>query len=77
MDNSLFILTTIFEPDNFLYKLSDLSKSSNSILVIAGDKKKPDSFHEVNFKFLSVKEQCSLFHEFGNSLTKIISSEKI
>tara|TARA_A100001035_G_scaffold271457_1_gene259631 strand:- start:131 stop:304 length:174 start_codon:yes stop_codon:yes gene_type:complete len=57
MDNSSIILTNIFEPNNFLNKLSDLAKSSNSILVIAGDKKTPDSFHEVNFKFLSLKKQ--------------------
>ena len=68
MDNSSIILTTIFEPNNILYKLSDLAKSSNSILVIAGDKKIPDSFHEVNCKFLSLKEQYSLFPEFRNSL---------
>ena len=36
---SSIILTTIFEPNDVVYKLSDLAKSSNTTLVIAGDKK--------------------------------------
>ena len=66
--NCSIILTTIFEPNDVVYKLSDLAKSSNTTLVIAGDKKTPNSFHKIDCKFLSLEEQCSLFPEFGNSL---------
>ena len=49
--NCSIILTTIFEPNDVVYKLSDLAKSSNTTLVIAGDKKTPNSFHKIDCKF--------------------------
>lgn len=68
MSETSIVLTTIFEPNNVIERISNLAKSYNFLFVVAGDQKTPNSYDNINCEFLSIEKQLILFPEFAENL---------
>jgi len=51
------VVTTILNPTRCMVKLAEKLKKNNASLIVAGDKKSPDTFELDNAKFLSLDDQ--------------------
>tara|TARA_A100001035_G_scaffold279100_1_gene279592 strand:- start:1310 stop:2311 length:1002 start_codon:yes stop_codon:yes gene_type:complete len=68
MVKTSIVVTTIFEPNEVIHKLVDISCKNNIRFFIAGDKKTPNSYHNLDCNFMPLTYQNKSYQKFSQSL---------
>jgi hypothetical protein len=65
MSQKFFVITTIHNPTEAIYKYRDALLKEGWKIVIVGDKKTPENFHIENIDYLSLDRQYQLFKDLA------------